>query len=154
MVIEPAQIWLIVGAVMLAIEALGVPGIGFLFAGLAAVFTGLLVHLGVLDAANSGVQIAVFFSATTLLAVLMWKKLKSWRTSPATAGDYRNMIGDVAIVGQDGLSKGKTGQVAWSGTTMMAELSAQSSAQSCAQGDVVEIVEVKGNKLIVAPKIS
>lgn len=154
MAIEPAQIWLIVGATCLAVEALGVPGIGFLFAGLAAVLTGLLVHLNVVDVDNTGIQIAVFFAATTVLAVALWKKLKSWRTSPATAGDYRNMIGDRAIVGQDGLKKGEIGQVAWSGTTMMAELSPRAAVSSCAQGEVVEIVEVKGNKLIVAPKQS
>ncbi len=152
MAIDPSQIWLIVGAICLAIEALGIPGIGFLFAGLAAILTGLLVHLNVVDAANNGIQIAVFFATTTLLAVVLWKKLKSWRTNPASAGDYRNMIGDVAIVGQDGLARGKVGQVSWSGTTMMAELSEQSGTISVAQGDAVEIVEIKGNRLIVAPK--
>jgi membrane protein implicated in regulation of membrane protease activity len=146
--LEPAYWWLIAGAVFLAFEAFGIQGIGFLFAGLAAILVGLIVHYDLISHANLIAQFAAFFGITGLLAAVLWKKLKNWRSRSAS-GDYRNIIGDMATVGKDGLSRGKIGQVSWSGTTMMAELSAD--YDHCDQGAMVEIVSVKGNKLIVKP---
>lgn len=150
MTLEPAYWWLIAGALFLAIEAFGIQGIGFLFVGLAAIIVGLIVNYHLISPENWIAQFGAFFGIATLMAALLWKKLKSWRTSPHTAADYHNIVGDMATVGKDGLSRGKIGQVSWSGTTMMAEL-AGDAPQHCEQGAIVEIVAVKGNKLVVRP---
>ncbi len=144
--------WLIAGALLLAIEAFGVPGIGFLFAGLAAVVVGVLIHLGVIDETNQVAQFAAFFAITAAFAALLWKKLKEWRTNPSSSDSYSNMVGDTAIVSGGGLQKGKQGQVSWSGTTMTAEIADDAGAEMLEDATVVTIVAVKGNKLIVAPK--
>lgn len=146
--IGPSNIWLIAGAVLLGIEAFGAPGIGFLFAGLAAVVTGVLVHLEILASDDTLAQVGVFFAITAVLAAVLWKKLKSWRASERCG--YSNMIGDVALVGKGGLQAGTRGQVSWSGTTMVAEMDMHCPVEGFAEGAAVEIVDVKGNVLIVS----
>ena len=150
--LEPAYYWLIAGALFLAIEAFGIPGIGFLFAGLASIVVGLLVNYQIVAEDNLIAQFGWFFGITAVLAAALWKKLQEWRTNPSGSAEFKNIVGDIAVVGKDGLKKGKMGQVNWSGTTMMAEISSKSEKTEFESGDVVEIVEVKGNKLIVAPQ--
>jgi len=149
--LDASYIWLIIGAVLLAVEAFGVPGIGFLFAGLAAILVGLLVDFSVIAMDDYILQTGAFFAATALFAVVLWKKLKQWRTSSSKDKEYQNIIGDKAIVGRGGLQKGQTGQVSWSGTTMMAEIEENATVDGIKEGVVVKIIDVRGSKLIVAP---
>lgn len=149
--LDASYIWLIAGALLLAIEAFGVPGIGFLFAGLAAIVVGLLVDFSIIAADDYVLQVGAFFAFTAVTAALLWKKLKQWRTAPAKGGEFQNIIGDKAIVGRGGLQKGQTGQVSWSGTTMMAEIQDDATVDGIKEGVVVKIVGVRGSKLIVAP---
>lgn len=148
--LDPSYLWLIVGALFLAVEAFGIPGLGFLFAGLAAIIVGLLVELAVVADDNIIGQAAWFLGFTVAFAVILWKKLKEWRTT-SSGEEYSNIIGDTAIVGQGGLHEGRTGQAAWSGTTMMAEIAPDCGTDHIMEGDVVEIINIKGSKLIVAP---
>ena len=144
--------WLIAGAVLLALEAFGVPGIGFLFAGLAAIVVGLLIHLNVIATDDLILQAAAFFGVTSLLALLLWKKLKQWRTDPQASNQFHNIVGDFATIGKGGLAAGQIGQVSWSGTTMMARLDASCAETELAEGAMVTITTVEGNHLIVAPQ--
>lgn len=148
MTFAPSILWLLAGAALMALEAFG-PGLGFLFIGLGAIATGVAIEVGTVASADYVSQIAVFFISSGLFAMLLWRKLKSWHTSPETAERYSNMVGDQAIAGGGGLSPGKEGQVGWSGTTMRAVLVAD--APSVAEGAVVTIVAVKGNVVTVKP---
>ncbi len=141
-------LWLIGGGVLLALEAFGMPGIGLLFAGLAALVTGLLVEFGAVSADQIAAQWAVFLIGTILFAGLLWKKLKNWRFG--TGPRYRNMIGDEAIV-IDALSGDFTGNVRWSGTLMQAKLQ-HGTTSTALIGARVTIAAIEGNILIVAPK--
>lgn len=149
--LDPTHLWLLVGAICLALEAFGIPGLGFLFAGLAGIVVAVLIHYQIIDEANYVAQLAAFFGLTGLLAAILWKKLKSWRMGSGKHSDYSNIIGDMATIGRDGLFKGRVGQVSWSGTSMMAELADDAPVDGCLEGDMVKIVDVKGNKLIVTP---
>lgn len=149
--LDTSHLWLIIGALLLAVEAFGVPGIGFLFAGLSAITVGLLVNFSVFMEQDYVPQIGAFFMLTAVSAIVLWKKLKQWHTAPGKGGEYQNIIGDKAIVGRGGLRKGHTGQVSWSGTTMMAEIDDTTSLDAIKEGAVVKIVAVRGSKLIVAP---
>jgi membrane protein implicated in regulation of membrane protease activity len=149
--LDPSLLWLIVGALCLAAEAFGVPGVGFLFAGLSAVVVGALVHFDLIGMDHYTVQVGVFFATSALLALVLWKKLKAWRTNPRAGAEFHNIVGDGATAGKGGLVKGRTGQASWSGTTMMAILADNVSVERVAEGELLEIVAVKGNKLIVAP---
>lgn len=150
--LEPSHWWLIAAGLFFAIEAFGLPGIGFLFAGLAAIITGILIEYGPLEQDEMLKQTASFMALTAAFTVLLWKKLKRWRTNPSADGHFSNMVGDDATVLADGIHMTRGGKVKWSGTTMMAELSETAEVESIAEGEKVTVVSVKGNCLIVAPK--
>jgi len=142
-------LWLIGGAALIALEALGIPGIGALFAGLAALLTGLLIEFGALPAEDMIAQWAVFLLATILFAALLWKKLKNWRINPS-APRFQNMVGDEAIV-VEALTGDAIGKVRWSDTLMQARLQHGTVAE-LPVGARTTIVAVDGNILTVAPK--
>jgi membrane protein implicated in regulation of membrane protease activity len=140
-------LWFIAGAVFLTLEALGITGIGFLFAGLAALVTGILVEYGVASPDGYG-QWAWFFGLTAAWAAILWKPMQRFMKTPKEGG-YSNMVGDDATVIEGGLAPGSKGKVRWSGTIMDAELAPGMAALPA--GASVIIREVKGNTLIVAP---
>lgn len=140
--------WLIAGAVLLAFEAFGIPGIGSLFAGIAAILVGALVEIGAIDPLAYITQFGVFGLATAVLAALLWGKLKSWRVNP-DAPHYHNMIGTEAVVTRE-LINDATGEVRWSGALMHARLADKSG--SAMVGTTVVIRAMDGNMLLVAPK--
>jgi membrane protein implicated in regulation of membrane protease activity len=142
--------WLIAGAAFLALEAFGMPGIGFLFAGLAAILTGALVELGAIAPHAYILQGGVCFLATTALAALLWKKVKHWRLKPGSPR-YHNMLGTEAVVTRAIVGEGE-GEVRWSGTLMRARRAAGSAAPELAVGTTVIIREAEGNLLKVAPR--
>lgn len=148
----PATLWLIAGGALLALEAFGIPGMGFLFAGIAAILTGVLVEANVVSEHAVVGQFAWFFGITCVTAALLWKKLKAWRTRTPKGGEYQNIVGGIGIVAKGGLKKGAVGQVAWSGTTMQAELANYSDVDHLTEGAQVEISATEGNKLIVIPR--
>lgn len=144
-----ATYWLIGGAVLLALEAFGIPGIGFLFLALGALLTGLGIELGLIGPADLLVQWVVFFLASSLFAIALWNRLKQWRMSPSS-GDYQNMVGTEAVVTKT-LSGDAEGEVRWSGTLMRARL-VQGTEADVITGSIVVIREVEGNLLRVVPK--
>lgn len=149
MTLPVSILWLLAGAALVALEAFG-PGLGFLFIGLGAIATGVAIEVGVVTPADYISQIAILFISSGLFAILLWRKLKTWHTSPETAERYSNMVGDQASVGKGGLTPGKEGQVGWSGTTMRAVLAPEITV-TLAEGATVTIVAVKGNLVTVKP---
>jgi len=141
--------WLLVGAGLLALEAFGVPGVGFLFAGLAAIIVGAVVELGVIASENMVAQGAVFLVTTTMLAILLWKQLKGWRLNP-NIPQYNNIVGTEAVVTQP-LMGDRVGEVRWSGTLMRAKL-ADTTAAELPVGSIVIVRKADGNLLLVAGK--
>jgi membrane protein implicated in regulation of membrane protease activity len=139
-------LWLIGGVVCLGLEALGVSGVGLLFAGLGALSIGSIVtaypDLSLLQ------QGVIFLAATALWAVFLWKPLQKFR-KPSGKG-YHNMIGETAYIGASGLQKGVVGEATWSGTIMRAELA--HGTESLPPGAAAVIVDISGNTLIVKPK--
>lgn len=142
--------WFTIGAACMALEALGVPGIGFLFAGLAAVITGTLVLADVLGADALALQLALWLALTVAAGVALWKPLKRWRMNPGGSDRFSNMIGDTAVVTGGTLTAGFPGKAKWSGTTMVAELAP--GAEEIPEGARAEIVEVRGTVLVLKPR--
>ncbi len=151
--LSPPFIWLIVGVVCVALEALGVSGVGFFFAGLAALCVGVLVELGLIGVDGTVMQLAAFFGLTAIWTFLLWAPLRKFRMNLGKKEHgYSNMIGDTAIVSGAGLKPGITGDVIWSGTVMKAELAPSAGEIEVAAGSQVVIVSVRGATLIVEPK--
>jgi membrane protein implicated in regulation of membrane protease activity len=145
---SPSLYWLIAAAILFALEAFGLPGIGFLFAAIGAFMTAGAIELGLIDPLNHVMQFALFFVITCATAIVLWKKLKAWHMNPADKA-YSNIVGTQAIV-VDTLS-GDGGTVRWSGTLMQAKL--QSGTVTTLQtGAKVTVTHVHGNVLTVVPK--
>lgn len=138
----------------MALEAFGLPGIGFVFAGLAAVIVGTLMMLGIIGDEAYVFQLALWFIMTSVMAYILWKPMKRWRLNPDAKDRFSNMVGSTAIVFGGTLKKGMSGKAKWSGTTMTAELAADAGVSEIAEGNVAEIVEVRGNVLILKPRFT
>ena len=143
-------IWLIAGVLFFALEALGISGIGFLFAGFGATTVGSLVYYSVLPQDALINQFVVFFIATAAWAILLWKPLQRFRLRSPAQG-YNNMIGETAYVGASGIDE-KGGEVTWSGTIMKAQIAQGVSAKRLDAGSQVTIVDIVGTTLMVKPK--
>jgi membrane protein implicated in regulation of membrane protease activity len=144
---SPTVLWLIAGAMFVGIEMFGVPGVGFLFAGIAALLVGGAVELGAIANDNTVLQFALFFLTTSVSAALLWKKLKHVRKH-----NYSNIVGDEATVVGFGLSGTREGQVKWSGTLMRARLDDETIIDVLPSGTFVIITKIEGNLLHVKPK--
>ncbi|MFO0388095.1 MAG: NfeD family protein [Alphaproteobacteria bacterium] len=147
---DAMYIWLIAGVLFFALEAIGISGVGLLFAGFGATTVGSLVYYGVLSQGHLINQFVIFFIATALWAVLLWKPLQKFRLRSPAQG-YNNMIGETAYVGASGIDE-KGGEVTWSGTIMKAQIANGSSAKRLEAGSQVTIVDIVGTTLMVKPK--
>lgn len=144
-----STIWLLSGIAFMLLEAFGLPGIGFLFAGFGALTVGMLVY--VLPDISSNMQWIVFFASAAAWAALLWKPLQKLRL-PQPGKGYNNMIGDTAYAGSGGITKAKGGEATWSGTIMKAQLADDAGVDNLEAGTAVTITDVSGVTLIVKPK--
>lgn len=146
---NPMYGWLTAGILFLAIEALGVPGVGMLFAGLGAIATGVFIYFGSIAATDTITQFVCFFAASGLAAAILWKPLKRFRIGKQDQ-KFNNMVGDTGTVSKTVSKDG--GEVKWSGTQMHARLSVEAGVDSLAPEAKVIITAVEGATLIVKPK--
>lgn len=149
---EPAYIWLLLGAALICFEILTVPGVGFLFAGLAAFTVGLALGIGLLDGNSIIMQIAVFMVTMGIWAAVLWRPLKNFLHKPSAGVPYSNIVGTTGTVMKPGLERGKSGEVKWSGAVMRAEIWSGVDLDEIPSGTEVEVAEVAGNLLRVKPK--
>lgn len=140
-------LWLLAGAVFVGIEMFGMPGIGFFFAGIAALLVGGAIEIGLMAPTHLLLQFALFFLFTSVSALLLWNKLKKIR-GPV----YSNMVGTQAEVIGGGLAGTREGQVKWSGTIMRARLAEDVTIDVLPAGTFVTISKVEGTLLHVVPK--
>lgn len=146
----PYILWLAFGVTCFMIEALVVSGVGFLFAGLAALTAGSV--LTAMPDITPVQQWIVFFISGAIWTMLLWRPLQKFHGRGAK-NNYHNMIGDIAYIGGSGLAKGNTGEATWSGTIMKARLADDVAVEHLAGGSQVIISGVTGNTLIVKPHI-
>ncbi len=142
-------IWLLTGVLFMAAEAMGVTGVGLLFAGLGATVVGILLHLGQLAPDAHVNQFVVFFFASAAWAAILWKPMQRFRLR--NQGGYNNIVGETAFVGSSGLTR-TGGEVTWSGTIMKAQIAPGVASDQLEAGSQVTIVDVAGATLIVKPK--
>lgn len=142
-------IWLASGVLCLFAEALGASGVGFLFAGLGALTSGILITLGHIPADGYAAQWVSFFIATAAWTAILWLPLKKLRSGKNAS--YTNMVGDTAFAGGNGITK-QSGEATWSGTIMQARLAQDSAVEKVEAGAQVTIAAVSGATLIVKPK--
>lgn len=146
---EKVYIWFLASILFFVAEALGISGVGLLFAAIGAFCVGLSLQFGLLEEGNSIFQGAAFFGFTALSALLLWKPMQAFRVSHKSE-THHDIVGRTAIVAGDGLVKGKTGIAQWSGTTMSARLASDAAINSAIVGEELKIVRVDGAMLVLA----
>ncbi len=142
--LSPSAWWLLAGAVLIGLDILALPGIGALFSGLGALTVGAALIAGFIESMTA--QFTLFFVATGVWAILLWKPLKQFLKGKETGFD--DMVGSTAVVFGSPLEKGKKGKVRWSGTIMNCQLDAEE-AGSLEVGTEVTITRVSQGVLIV-----
>ena len=143
-----AQFWFLIGIILMVLEvALGMTIVLF-FASLSAFTIGFFIYTGKLDPANLIAQGILFLAFTLVWAALLWKRLKNFRDSKSNSDEYKNIIGQSAVILGD-LHKGKMGSVKWSGTTVKAEIDPNSKHHLLAKNEEVTVISVKNNIFIV-----
>ena len=148
-----ALMWLVLSAVFFVLEVSLVPGIGFLFAGFAAMTVGGLINFDIVDSESYFEQFAYFFGLIFAWAAILWYPIKNFR-SKSNGNDFKNVIGDVATVYDNDLVKGKSGKVKWSGTIMKAKLYKDDPNDKIKKDEEVYVKEIKGNVLTVTSDIN
>lgn len=145
------DLWLCAAVVLMLVEAFGLPGVGLVFAGLGALVVGFGVFSGVIAPDNPAAQWTLFFIASLIWALTLWKPMQRFRVGKRH-GEYSNIIGGTAYVGAGGISRKHGGEVTWSGTIMRAELARNAGVEHIEAGTPVVITEVHGATLVVQPK--
>jgi membrane protein implicated in regulation of membrane protease activity len=116
--LSPSAIWLLSGAFLIVLDIIMINVIWVMFAGLGAVTVGALAALGIID--STVAQFTLFFFATGIWSMLLWKPLKSFMDGKDTG--FNDMVGSTAVVYDSALEYGKMGKVKWSGTVMNCRL--------------------------------
>ncbi len=147
--INPSSIWLITGALLIILEIVLFPGIGFLFAGLGAISVSAGLIAGWIDSPSA--QFILFFLATAFWAAVLLIPLQKLIAGKGTG--FEDMVGSTAVVFGQSIEKGKMGEVKWSGTIMKCQFEpgAEGLATIDPETEVI-ITEISKGVLIIRAK--
>ena len=135
--------WLILATIFLALE-FTIPGVIFLWFGVAAIVTGLIVAIG----PQMGWETQfVLFGVLSLISAYFGRRYVKWRpvksqdaTLNRRAEQYVGRVLEVVQAIENGEGRVKVGDGAWNAR-----------GSDAAVGDNVKVVDVKGTYLIVEP---
>ena len=136
--------WIATGFILLTIEVLlfGFSTIIFLFAGLAAIITGLLMMSGVL-AESWTAGIACFGITTGVISASLWKLLKKMQNrSQSDQKPQSDFVGIEFVLGSD-ISTTEPGKYRYSGIDWKVEIDSSSKAGEISKGDRVRVASVE-----------
>jgi membrane protein implicated in regulation of membrane protease activity len=145
------EFWLLLGFAMLAIEVVTgfVSGV-FLFAGLAALTTGMIMSVGVLpETWTAGVACTGISSG--IITALLWRPLKKLqRGRPAKKDDSSDLIGYEFVAGSD-LAVNEPGSKLYSGLTWRVEIDGSAGVDLIKAGQSVSVTSVDVGVFKVKP---
>ena len=147
-VMPPAQIWFLVGLVLVLAE-FALPGVVLVFIGLGAWLTSLTTWLG--WTSSLGSQMLVFALASLVLLIGLRRLFKSWlmgfsKTNPDTTRDLDEFVGKSVRV-MSSFAAGVPGKVEFKGASWTAE-----SDDTLEPGDTAIITDLEGLCLKVKRK--
>ena len=144
--------WIAAGFVMLATEVLlfGFSTIIFLFAGIGAIATGLLVMAGILPETWVA-STASFGIGTGLISVLLWKPLRKLQDDNAPVqAQSSDLVGYEFVLQQD-ISLTQPGTHRYSGIEWRVEVDVSSAQNTISSGERVSVVTLDAGVFRVRP---
>ena len=143
---NPAHLWYLIAGVSFVIE-LSVMGLSgpLLFFALASLVTGILVSLGVVGGWQSEILTVGLLSA--LIAVILWKPLKSLQNAKEKTDNSSDMIG-LEVAASSDISK-TSGSIRYSGIDWQARLAEEANVDLIRESSQCAIVAITGNIMLV-----
>lgn len=138
------SIWLLLGAILVTLELVMLPGIGLLFLGIGSVITS--IALSYYPQINLVLQLSIFGLSSAICFGVLWYPIKKF-VDKTTIDQSFNIVGSKVKVISHKNKNSKYGQVLWSGTIMNAEF-VQNNNNCSKTHEYVEVVDVRGNTLI------
>jgi len=150
MLMNSSELWLLIGIILIVLEFSQLPGIGFLFLGLGAIATSIIIDHW---PAETFTQLTYFGISSLVCFLLLWYPLKRfvYKNNKPMFRESFDLIGASVVVVNKDISANEDGQVSWSGTVMNAQLPSKSKTVAKI-GDTLYVLEAKGNVLICDKK--
>lgn len=143
--------WIATGFVLLAMEVLlfGFTTIIFMFAGVGAIITGLLMMVGVLDQTwISG--LSSFGISTGIVSILLWKPLRKLQDNHTPANKQSSdFVGHEFVLKED-ISLTHPGRYRFSGVDWKVEIDSTSVLDNLSAGERVKVVSLDAGVFRVA----
>lgn len=135
--------WIVLGFALLAAEVLlfGFTTIIFLFAGLGAITTGLLMEIGVLPLTWTA-GTACFGIATGVCSAILWKPLRKMQEAATPQKRQKSDIVGYEFVLAEDITRTTPGSHRYSGIDWKVEIDSTGDADVLAKGDRVVVVSV------------
>ncbi len=143
---NPDHLWYLIAGISFVIE-LSIMGLSgpLLFFAIGSLITGILVSIGFVEGWQS--QILTIGLLTALVAVVLWKPLKSLQNSKGKTDNSSDMIGLKVLVSADITET--TGSIRYSGINWQARLADDANATTITEQSQCEIVAITGNIMLV-----
>jgi membrane protein implicated in regulation of membrane protease activity len=138
-----AECWFMFGFLMLALEVVtGLTTGIFLFGGLGALATGLLMSVGVLpETWIAGVSSTGISSG--IIALILWKPLKKLQgTRPAGKDNSSDLVGHEFVL-ESNIATSEPGATQYSGITWKVEIDTEAGVDTIEAGETVAVTSVE-----------
>jgi len=143
---NPDHLWYLIAGISFVIE-LSIMGLSgpLLFFAIASLMTGILVSTGIIDGWQS--QILTIGLLTALVAVVLWKPLKSLQNSKEKTDNSSDMVGLKVLVSADVTAT--AGSIRYSGINWQARLADDANVTTITEQSQCIIVAITGNIMLV-----
>jgi membrane protein implicated in regulation of membrane protease activity len=145
---NPDHLWYLIAGISFVIE-LSIMGLSgpLLFFAIASLITGILVSVGIVDGWQG--EIFTVGVLTALIAVILWKPLKTLQNSKAKTDNSSDMIGLKVMVSED--ITDTAGSIRYSGINWQARLADEVNVTIINNQSQCVIVAISGNTMLVQP---
>tara|TARA_R110001599_G_scaffold353880_1_gene601940 strand:+ start:47031 stop:47507 length:477 start_codon:yes stop_codon:yes gene_type:complete len=147
-----AELWLLIGFALLAIEVVTGFSTGvFLFGGLGALTTGAIMSLGILpETWIAGISCTGISSG--IITILLWKPLKKLQGGRAVEKDNSSDLIGYEFVLENDIASNKPGATNYSGIHWKVELARDAGVDSVTAGQTVMVSSVEVGVFKVKPQ--
>ena len=147
-----AEFWIGIGFLLLALEilVLGFSTVIFMFAGIGALVTGLLVMVGILPETWIATVASVGI-LTGVTGVVLWKPFRAMQEGKQPAAGHSSDLIGLEFVLQGDVSKTAPGKHRYSGVDWNVELHRSVAQDTLSAGSTVSVAEVDAGVFRVKP---